>query len=149
MLHINVMSAELRRKLSSRRSSSKWQKAHRAEKLEYDKQYGTANHTSLLEKSRAYKAAHPEKGRNRLYGKGAYKHLSEQLVKQENRCGICHKEFVSTPHQDHDHETKQLRGALCNRCNLGIGQFEDSVERLQSAIEYLKFWTTATRNSCR
>lgn len=41
---------------------------------------------------------------------------------------------------DHDHKTRQLRGWLCNRCNLGLGQFRDSPEILAAAIEYLNKW---------
>jgi hypothetical protein len=33
--------------------------------------------------------------------------------------------------------TNQFRGILCYYCNLGLGQFKDSGERLQKAIAYL------------
>lgn len=39
---------------------------------------------------------------------------------------------------DHDHVTKRIRGLLCARCNTGLGQFIDSVNLLQKAVEYLK-----------
>ncbi len=39
---------------------------------------------------------------------------------------------------DHDHATKLLRGLLCDDCNIGLGMFEHSIERLQSAIGYLQ-----------
>jgi hypothetical protein len=39
---------------------------------------------------------------------------------------------------DHDHNTDQFRGWICHKCNLGLGNFADSVERLKSAIEYLE-----------
>lgn len=38
---------------------------------------------------------------------------------------------------DHDHETKKVRGLLCNRCNLAIGLMKDDVEILFKAINYL------------
>ena len=38
---------------------------------------------------------------------------------------------------DHDHNTDSFRGFLCHNCNRGIGVFQDSVIRLQRAIEYL------------
>jgi hypothetical protein len=38
---------------------------------------------------------------------------------------------------DHDHNTNEFRGWLCHRCNRAIGCFEDDVERMKRAIEYL------------
>lgn len=39
---------------------------------------------------------------------------------------------------DHCHETGVIRGLLCNRCNTGIGYFQNSGERLESAANYLR-----------
>jgi hypothetical protein len=39
---------------------------------------------------------------------------------------------------DHDHATGEVRGALCTRCNMGLGFFRDSVTNLETAIRYLK-----------
>ena len=39
---------------------------------------------------------------------------------------------------DHCHTSGHVRGLLCHRCNAAIGLFDDNVERLQSAREYLK-----------
>ena len=35
-------------------------------------------------------------------------------------------------------EVRNMRGFLCRKCNLALGNVEDSVERLQALIEYLK-----------
>ena len=38
---------------------------------------------------------------------------------------------------DHCHTTDEIRGLLCNKCNLLIGHARDSVDILLAAIEYL------------
>lgn len=38
---------------------------------------------------------------------------------------------------DHNHKTGAVRGLLCNGCNMGLGRFEDNIEWLQNAIDYL------------
>lgn len=54
----------------------------------------------------------------------------------EQKCSICgstHKLCI-----DHCHTTGKVRGLLCSSCNMGIGHFGDSIEKLFSAISYLK-----------
>ncbi|MBW1743926.1 MAG: endonuclease VII domain-containing protein [Deltaproteobacteria bacterium] len=38
---------------------------------------------------------------------------------------------------DHDHETGQVRGLLCVRCNTGLGLFGDNIEVIQKVVDYL------------
>lgn len=63
------------------------------------------------------------------------------LEEQNYSCGICGINGDELPKQlavDHNHETNTVRGLLCNNCNLGLGQFKDSVVFLSYAIEYLE-----------
>ncbi len=46
---------------------------------------------------------------------------------------------------DHNHETGQVRGLLCVDCNNGIGRLGDSIELLESAIEYLSNYDLTSR----
>jgi uncharacterized protein YlaI len=66
---------------------------------------------------------------------------NDLFEKQLGCCAIC-KKHVSTLERslaaDHCHNKKNIRGLLCMNCNSGLGKFEDSVETLKSAIEYLE-----------
>ena len=79
---------------------------------------------------------------------GITKDQVDQLrIKQGNRCDICKKSFGNnTPYVDHDHETNQVRGLLCNRCNLILGQINDSIIFLSDAISYLERYKSKDSN---
>lgn len=65
-----------------------------------------------------------------------YRQMEER---QDGRCDICGKKRGSRCLAvDHDHKTGKNRGLLCDRCNLGLGWFRDSVPLLEYAIQYLK-----------
>lgn len=66
------------------------------------------------------------------------KFLEEYGDNIEWYCEICGKDIIDTLHMDHNHSTGKFRGLLCKKCNLGLGNFNDSPELLQKAIEYLK-----------
>ncbi len=55
---------------------------------------------------------------------------------QENKCPICQDPLLR-PFVDHNHQTKQVRGLLCDRCNRGLGQFKENLDTLSRAIVYL------------
>lgn len=60
---------------------------------------------------------------------------------QDGLCGICQAPLHSlsrTPHADHCHTTKKVRGILCNNCNQAIGYFKDDPVRCIAAAEYLR-----------
>ena len=70
------------------------------------------------------------------------------LIKQKNLCAICMRpETINknikniNPKRlsiDHCHKTRKIRGLLCHKCNVSIGAMQESIELLQSAIDYLK-----------
>jgi len=59
------------------------------------------------------------------------------LAMQKNVCRICRKPCSTGKRLavDHDHETGEVRGLLCRRCNRGLGHFP-TVALLRSALAY-------------
>lgn len=70
----------------------------------------------------------------------------KMLLEQDNKCAICKRPEKAIHFQtkevrrlavDHCHKTGSVRDLLCSSCNRGIGSFEDNIEFLTKAIEYL------------
>lgn len=58
------------------------------------------------------------------------------LEEQDNKCKICKRE--EQLYVDHNHETGEIRGLLCLKCNTGLGMFDDNLNRVEEAVTYLK-----------
>lgn len=112
----------------------------------YAKKYYTKNREKLNSQSKEYYKNNREKlllmqktwARKRLYG------LSEEeynklVLEQENRCKICGRSFEDIKqHIDHCHSTGKVRGLLCIKCNVTIGQLGDSLEEAEETFNKIK-----------
>jgi hypothetical protein len=61
------------------------------------------------------------------------------LADQNGVCAICKEPRPEerTLHVDHDHETDEIRGLLCFRCNNAIGDLRESPEFGLALVDYL------------
>ena len=105
------------------------------------------NWDRVLAGCRRWRENNPEK-RKSIYAKSSRKRLygltEEQfqtmLSSQDGKCSICGRERSQLVKQlcvDHDHETGKVRGLLCDKCNRGLGFFNDDHELLKKALNYL------------
>lgn len=73
---------------------------------------------------------------------GISKEDYDEILKSQNGgCAICGTDKQvgrGRLHVDHCHTSNKVRGILCSKCNAGIGQLNDSIELLSSAIKYLE-----------
>ena len=52
------------------------------------------------------------------------------------KCPICLKKAI--PNLDHDHKTETFKGWICNKCNSALGFFEDDINYVRRAVNYLE-----------
>lgn len=87
------------------------------------------------EQMRRWRATNP---RRSPYHGLSPEEVSERLAQQGGVCGLCKTESTKRWHGDHDHKTGAFRGVLCNKCNMGLGLFNDNVDLCQAAVAYLE-----------
>lgn len=116
---------------------------------EYLKAWAKANPEKVKAAQKKWREANKEFniGRQRPYQlKLKYNMVQadyDTLLKQQNyKCAICSTDKPTGKWKvfavDHDHETNNVRGLLCNECNRGIGLLKDNPELLMKAASYLE-----------
>jgi hypothetical protein len=86
----------------------------------------------------------PERTKNndlkRLYGI-TLNEYNQMLTEQNNQCAVCNTTDPGGKHGkfmvDHCHSTGKVRGLLCKRCNIALGEVGDNIDTLHKMIEYL------------
>lgn len=122
----------------------------------HNKRYYLENKGEMNEYSKRYYLKNKDRiGEDELAARrreDRYKMSSEQYQKlledQNYACAICGKANANGRklYVDHDHSCcfgskscgKCIRGLLCHKCNSGLGHFDDSVESMNKATEYIK-----------
>jgi hypothetical protein len=140
-------------KISAKSKAYQQTEAYIKNRRIYIKQYREKNKEKIV----AQVSAHYYKNkkhkmavyRQRLYGITP-EDYDTMLKEQNHKCKICSIKFnnnynqeskidyVHSQHLDHCHTTNKVRGILCPLCNLGLGHFKNSSERITTAINYLK-----------
>lgn len=76
-----------------------------------------------------------------MYGITIEEYESMRAI-QNYSCAICFTPEAETTHGrldvDHDHETGQVRGLLCGKCNKALGLMRDDAGLLRAAADYLE-----------
>jgi hypothetical protein len=117
---------------------------NREERRQYKKQRYSENREVLIQYQREYYALNKEsvkKSVRSYHFKSNYNlTMEEREALLQTGCQICgtHEGRLVVDH-DHDPNAKNAyRGCLCNRCNIGLGDFKDSIENLLNGAEYLE-----------
>jgi hypothetical protein len=117
---------------------------HKEEARIYNQSYRLIHKDELKEKSKIYRGANKDKikeinKKTKLNSRYdiSIDEYNNILLKQQNKCYICKLE-LKKPCVDHDHNTEKVRGIICYKCNTGLGRFNDNINSIINAIEYLE-----------
>jgi hypothetical protein len=102
-----------------------------------------ANRDRVCAAQRADYAANPDKYKSKTLKAKFGITLAEFDALSEHQAGLCAICTDALPrgkgcHVDHNHATGEIRGLLCNTCNVGLGMFQDRSEVLRGAATYLE-----------
>lgn len=137
-----------KRKAAQKKANKNFRENHPEQIAEIQAQWYQSNREKSLARVAQWRKDHPEAGFNRHLLKN-YGLTREQydamIVAQGGKCAICDEVPVPRTGQknfrifdvDHCHATNRVRGLLCHRCNVMLGQARDRPEVLQAAILYL------------
>lgn len=126
---------------------------HRERDIEYSKRYKQENKEQVKATRRAYGIKNKDKIKDNILKHKfniSIEQYNKMLDSQNHVCAICFQpekakvrgaDYLKSLAVDHCHTTNKIRGLLCDICNKGIGHFNDSIEKLEKAILYLKKYT--------
>jgi hypothetical protein len=142
-------------------TGAEYHKKHKERQAKLARRHYEANREKIIARTRSYALADPEK--RRLYAKKWHQDNIERrkkyylknilkkqygltveqyeamLKEQHGLCAICQKPPKKRRLDvDHDHADGHVRQLLCERCNKGMGCFEDSPQLLEAALRYLR-----------
>ena len=121
----------------------RWREKNPEKVKEKHKKYAEKNR----ERCKEYYSKNKDKAFER-YLKNTYQMSTEEyetsLKNQSEVCAICKSKCISGRKLavDHNHDTGQIRGLLCCKCNRGLGNFNDNLDLLEQAVIYLKTYST-------
>ena len=130
---------------SCRRDSDNKKYSENKDKMLAERKAWRKNNKDKVKKSHAkYYKSHKKEVKNSML-KSRYgitiDDYNNMFKEQNGKCAICDIHQVALNKSfciDHNHETGEVRGLLCSRCNYGLGFFDDSSKNMKSAIRYLK-----------
>ena len=159
--HFNakVCSSECKR-LNTNRHNAAWKKRNREQTNAIQQAY-RLNNKHVRDREKEYRDNNKEKAAKRakkLYAKPEFRRRQTDLRLQREYgitindyekifeeqggccaiCGIHQSELKKSLDIDHCHTSGKVRGLLCNKCNQGLGLFQEERDFLASAISYLQ-----------
>ncbi len=143
-------------------TGAEYYRTHKEQQQKHQQRYYETNKKKVLERQKRHYVANREKRReygHKWYLANREKHIEygmrnllkkqygltveqyeNMIAEQHGLCVICRKPPSKRRRLDvdHDHADGHVRQLLCQRCNRGLGCFEDSLELLEAAVRYMR-----------
>jgi Recombination endonuclease VII len=131
---------------------SKWDKQHREERREANRQWKRANRDKVRASKRKWRQGNSGEKRRAYNLKALYGVTPEwfdaKLQEQGGGCAICGDKDkgrkIRSLHVDHCHQTMVNRGILCELCNHAIARIESVPNWTDKALAYLQKYKLST-----
>ena len=127
--------------------SRQYRSIHRDKRNEYNRKYRMRHYDKVVAANKLWRKQNPDKAKairrkERLKRYGiTQEEYNKILDRQDGKCAICRIQFGSTKRSfavDHNHETNEVRGILCHRCNQAIGLLREDPAIIARAISYVQ-----------
>ena|SRR3990167_3656992 len=122
----------------------KWRTVNAERNRELVKKWQITNRERHLRNIHKWQTLNPDNERANRLKRNYAMNLTEYeslLKQQKGVCAICGNINKSGRRLavDHCHATGKIRGLICHRCNVAIGQLGDSIERARQLGDYLEY----------
>lgn len=109
--------------------AKEWEKNNREKRIAYQAKWTKENPELIKKYQQAYRDRTDKgilKQRRQNWNKNELDKVYGALIPiQNDRCAICEKPFKKRRYIDHNHSNREIRGLLCQFCNVGISYFEN------------------------
>ena len=99
------------------------------------------NSATAIKKSRKYYQKNKERLRKEAVVKRygiSVEQYEQMFIEQNFQCALCSIHNSESPlYVDHCHDTNEVRGLLCNKCNSLLGGFQYHYNNLNNVLAYL------------
>lgn len=122
--------------------SKEWRKNNK----NYHQEWSQANPGVCSKIVNKWKKNNPQYYYSQTYGLTNHEAKVVQKIVKTSRCAICGIEAKNIDYGrrkkmlfiDHCHNSQEVRGLLCDKCNRGLGYFNDDIDLLKKAIKYIE-----------
>ena len=127
------------RKKQKNEATNRWRLRNK-EKVDIQRrEYRKTNSATCIARTMKWYVKNKDRAKDSVYRRKyglTLEKYNEMFLERGGKCDICGKQNKLVV--DHCHKSNEVRGLLCDRCNVAIGCLEDDLKRIRSAADYIE-----------